>query len=480
MAQAIQPSPQLAGPDRSGGIPEGAAVPSAASTLEAQGDASGVLRGVDTAAGGTMGGPGGKMSARPEADLVGGGPVPPELPSIEEPATDKRRGARASQGAGSAPRPGLVLSAITARGADLWTPAIPDQAVVDAAAATLTDAENGTHRLVIGPGVIASGRRPPSPEAQELARKERERRQATTESASAQLGLPVIDPPKRGRVRGWSPASRARMVRTLAELEWSPILRPDRVPVMLTLTLPGDWLTVAPTAEDWKRHIKALRLRWERRWGEPLIGAWKQEFQRRGAPHLHVMTCLPPGSALQSWLSATWAEVVAHPDPEERARHERAGTGLDVAAGLRSSDPRRVAIYFSKHGLYSDKGYQDDPPAEWEGSTGRVWGYWGLSKATAEVVITHAEAVEVQRLLRRWQRAQHVRVKVRVRRLARPAVVDPRTGEVAQAAVYRFRWSHARMGGSTGHKGAAGGGFKVVNDGPRVAEMVARYLAARR
>lgn len=428
-----------------------------------------------------MGGPTCTNSASAASTAKGQQEATTTLPTA---AGAERSEAKARPGADErAAGPGLVLSAISSEDGNLWAPAMPDQAVVDAAAATLPDAPGGTHRLVIAPGVVQTGRRPPSPEAQQIARRERERRAAQVAAATDRLGLPVARPPKRGLVRGWSPASRARMVRTLAELDWSPILRPDRVPAMLTLTLPGDWLTVAPTAAAWKRHIKNLRDRWETRWGEPLIGVWKQEYQRapRSAPHLHCLTCLPPGSSLRPWLSATWADVVGHPDPEERARHERAGTGIDVATGLRSSDPRRVAVYFSKHGLYSDKGHQDEPPAEWgEGSTGRIWGYWGLSKATAEVVITQAEAIEVQRLLRRWQRAQRVRVKVRVRRLVRAEVVDPETGEVVQEAVYRYRWSHTRMGGSTGHKGAAGGGFRVVNNGPRTAEMATRYLSARR
>jgi hypothetical protein len=59
---------------------------------------------------------------------------------------------------------------------------------------------------------------------------------------------------------------------------------------MLTLTYPGDWLIVAPNAEVVKRHFQALCKRYGRAWGEPLIGPWKLEFQRRGAPHFHIST----------------------------------------------------------------------------------------------------------------------------------------------------------------------------------------------
>ena len=55
-----------------------------------------------------------------------------------------------------------------------------------------------------------------------------------------------------------------------------------RLPAMLTLTYPGDWLTVAPDGETVKRHFTALAKRYERTWGEPLVCIWKLEFQDRG------------------------------------------------------------------------------------------------------------------------------------------------------------------------------------------------------
>jgi len=36
----------------------------------------------------------------------------------------------------------------------------------------------------------------------------------------------------------------------------------------------------------------------------------------------------------RTWLSVTWADIVAHPDPEQRRRHRAAGTGVDYAEGL--------------------------------------------------------------------------------------------------------------------------------------------------
>ena len=184
------------------------------------------------------------------------------------------------------------------------------------------------------------------------------------------------------------------MVRRLCELDYTPLYASGRLPAMVTLTYPGDWLTVVPTGQVLKRHMKALRKRYARAWGEEWACVWKLEFQRRGAPHVHML-CTPPhgrarttGETFAVWLSAAWADVVDHPDPEQRRRHERAGTALDYAEGLRATDPRRVAAYFTKHGLMASKEYQHHVPPEWsEPGTGpgRFWGVWTLQRAVRTV-----------------------------------------------------------------------------------------------
>lgn len=99
---------------------------------------------------------------------------------------------------------------------------------------------------------------------------------------------------------------------------------------------------------------------------------WKLEFQRRGAPPVHLLivpphgVCRTIGQSFRLWVSQAWAEIVAHPDPDEYRKHLLAGTGVDFAQGLRSTDPRRVAVYFIKHGSFAEKAYQHRVPEAWQ------------------------------------------------------------------------------------------------------------------
>jgi len=179
----------------------------------------------------------------------------------------------------------------------------------------------------------------------------------------------------------------------------------DRLPAISTLTYPGDWLTVAPSSEAVKGHHTSLAKRFERAWGEPLVMIWKQEFQRREAPHLHDFHTPPPGriavelegrtaAALapgtdtraklcqrghvrptadpnvvsvdfEGWLSIVWPEIVDHPDDEEFRKHLMAGTGVDRFKAMTLRDPRRITAYFSGYSTSKNKSYQNEPPRAW-------------------------------------------------------------------------------------------------------------------
>ena len=163
------------------------------------------------------------------------------------------------------------------------------------------------------------------------------------------------------------------------------------------------------------------------------------------------------------WLSRSWAEVVDHPDPEQRRRHHLAGTALDYAEGLRATDPRRVAAYFTKHGLMAAKEYQHDVPPEWsEPGTGpgRFWGVWNLHRAVRTVHVSPEDGIRAGRIARRWAKAQR-----RAHQTWKPRV-DQTTGRV------RYRRSRSRVRLMTnGNRG-----WIAINDGNLAGQRSHRLL----
>lgn len=239
----------------------------------------------------------------------------------------------------------------------------------------------------------------------------------------------------RRQVKNWSDKSRLKMLERFASLDYTPFESSESIPALLTLTYPADWHSVAYSAQAAKRHLHTFRKRFERAYGRPFFGLWKMEFQRRGAPHFHILAPVPIGVKFAEWLSKTWSEVVNHPDPIQREKHRLAGTGVDLAKGLTAQDAHLISFYFSKHSSagYGPKEYQNIPPEEWQkqGTVGRYWGYWGLSIATRKVFVDKEKALFIARTLRRWQRSKRRIVRTRVWR------TNIRTGEICQRYVNR-------------------------------------------
>ncbi len=295
-----------------------------------------------------------------------------------------------------------------------------------------------------------------------------------------------------GVITEWSRKSRSAMCRTFAELDYSPLMESDRVPAMVTLTYPGEWEAVAPDGASVKRHMVLWRKRFLREYGEQARYIWKLEFQRRGAPHIHLWMAPPmspgrSGRGFARWLSETWAQVVDHPDAEQKARHKLAGTAIDVRNGLKACDPKRLAIYFTKHSspnLNGDKEYQHIVPDLWRQpgrGPGRFWGVYGLKKAIAVVEVAQDAYLTARRIVRRWSRSQAVygdssdRFPTAV--VSRTAVrlvprVDYKTGAVVHRRVRRRR--------TLCNQGGLAGGYALVNNGPEFAVQLAAALQADR
>ena len=350
--------------------------------------------------------------------------------------------------------------------------------------------ESGRFRITVGPGVVRLGWTSPV-RAEKVSERavSRHRLDVAAEMDHIKAGRDRSNAPGRA-ITEWSRKSRAAMCRTFAELDYTPLVECGRVPAMVTLTYPGDWESVAPDGASVKRHMMLWRKRFQREWGEPARYIWKLEFQRRGAPHIHLWMASPhtvgrSGRKFRDWLSQEWADIVGHPNPEQRARHLLAGTAIDILNGLRACDPKRLAIYFTKHSSpnkLGDKEYQHIVPEAWRQpghGPGRFWGVHGLQRAIAVVEIAQDAYLTARRIMRRWSRSQ-TSYGDRTRRFPTAIVpriacvavqrVDSQTGKVRQRRVRRRRLLC--------NQGGLAGGYALVNDGPAFASQLAGALSA--
>ena len=360
-------------------------------------------------------------------------------------------------------------------------------------------AESGQFHLSISPGVLRLSWTRPIPTEKTLERAATHGRRVTVAQCEAEIRDALLeselDVPRRSdsqkrQITGWSRKSRARMCRALAEYDYTPVVAQDRIPAMVTFTYPGDWEVVAPSGKAVKEHLRNWYRRYEREWGEKAAFIWKLEFQERGAPHIHLWMAPPlmagrSGARFREWCSAAWASVVNHPDPVQRSRHLQAGTGVDILKGIRTRDPKRLAIYFTKHSSPSADGpkeYQHKVPELWQEpgeGPGRFWGAVGLKKATAKVQISEDDYLSARRILRRWSRHQAIYPDVGCRF---PSEVVPRTAKVSvprvDAQKGRLKFRRVRRRRQLCSQGGLAGGFALANNGPEFASQLARALSA--
>lgn len=245
---------------------------------------------------------------------------------------------------------------------------------------------------------------------------------------------------------GWRPRSRVRMLRTYLSLDLAPLQREDGVLSLVTLTLPADWVSLAPSGAVWMRLVTRFFARLDRAWPSYGAALYKTEYQRRGAPHLHALVSAPPGVArvgrgtqsrevpFRAWVALAWADVVAAP-AGQRELHEAAGTQVRPWLG----DPRSAVNYWAKYVAKTTgvRHYQDQPPDEWRQpglGLARVWSYRRLRPTLIEHPLDEREVQWAQRVLRRYLASQGRTHKVRVRRGDHRRWVNRRVRRLRHAA----------------------------------------------
>lgn len=194
---------------------------------------------------------------------------------------------------------------------------------------------------------------------------------------------------KRGVIREMSPSSRDRLADRAATLDAE-----GQVPqCMVTLTSPANWHQIYVADADgvvieggrvFKEHLRLYRARLERfmdRMGIPSWSAlWFLEFQKRGAPHAHLMLfgCTipePVRRALRGWTARAWNDIVGNPSERERLKHLKAGTQV----------AKMKCKHFGYAKKYAAKADQKEVPDEFS-RVGRFWGCWNYRAARPTVL----------------------------------------------------------------------------------------------
>jgi len=160
-------------------------------------------------------------------------------------------------------------------------------------------------------------------------------------------------PPKRGKVAGFSDASRRRMIELMLKMEHV------KSRVFVTLTY-GE---IFPDEKRAKENLKAFFERIRRKWpAVPVSGVWRMEHQERGAPHFHIMFFnLPYWN--KNEVQEIWGQIINQERPFTRIEFIRSWRGV----------MSYTAKYMTKNtksgGESGGLDYVSYPHA-----TGRIWG----------------------------------------------------------------------------------------------------------
>ncbi len=204
---------------------------------------------------------------------------------------------------------------------------------------------------------------------------------------------------RRGVITGFSRQSRRRL-QTLFSSVPRGGYEPWRM-LFITLTYHHVW---GASSKDWKNDLDAFKERLYRKWGT-FPGVWRLEFQKRGAPHFHLLLFAPEGalepttavkSRNQPWTDFksdvvdAWHEVVAPGDLQHWLH------GVDQTQG---TSWRGAMYYLSKYVAKVEENLA--PPTA---LPGRAWGVW--HRAMFGIVwrkwnLEYTQYVKLRRVFRR-------------------------------------------------------------------------------
>lgn len=186
----------------------------------------------------------------------------------------------------------------------------------------------------------------------------------------------------RGRITTFSRASRRRLLNLVNSVnrERAPL------PTLVTLTYPSTW---PKSPRVWKKQLDNFRSRLVRRYGK-VPAVWRLEYQRRGAPHFHLLVFVElEMDDLIPFVSRSWYEVVGSGDE----RHLAAGTRCERVRSWRGAVSYAAKYLGEPERLQLDQ----EPP-------GRVWGVWCKDLLLIEMVETEISLEDAYKIRRHQAR----------------------------------------------------------------------------
>jgi hypothetical protein len=194
---------------------------------------------------------------------------------------------------------------------------------------------------------------------------------------------------KRGKIKGFSSASRRRLLYTIARIR-----RDATLPLFVTLTYPKKY----PDARSSKRHLDMFEKRLKRAF--PKVGGiWKIEPQGRGAPHYHCLIWGSDIEKMRKFIPAIWFQIAGSGDEYHKKWHEGTCGNGNTHCVQQVKSFRGVMAYASK---YLGKTFVVEG---WE-FAGRYWGVINRENIPfGETIIqelTRSKAVEMMRYQRRF------------------------------------------------------------------------------
>lgn len=131
-------------------------------------------------------------------------------------------------------------------------------------------------------------------------------------------------PPEKAllKVRGvvsyeFSRKCRRRMMNAIHSIQWPENCKRYHIILTYPASYPDDWRVWKDHLKDFKRKLKAV-------FGDSIVGYWRLELQRRGAPHYHLLVALPKGMVtnkrLYKLITQWWASI-AHTSDQYQGKY---------------------------------------------------------------------------------------------------------------------------------------------------------------